>query len=97
MGKSSEVVAARIQQGIDLTARILTTVCAECEGECCSTEVFTEGIAGGEHYRTYLFVREHQSQGRAIQSLGRWMMGHGGIISAWEDRAWLLEHQPTLW
>lgn len=97
MGKSSEKVAARLQSAEHVYMRVDEVICQECQGKCWSTSVHAQGVAAGQQYTTWLFTREHQEQGRALEALGRWLLGHGAIIRRWDDHAYLLERQTTLW
>lgn len=81
----------------DVQCRIEANPCDECQDLCWHIEVWAHDLAGTGEKACLLYRPHIDRRTRALDALGRWLIARAAGISELEQRAWMIEHQPSLW
>jgi hypothetical protein len=87
----------RLLGGSITRATIEAIICDQCQTECWHLEVWAIGDDAGEQWKSCILYADHLARSEALLMLGGLTLRAGSIRAGDESRAWMLEHQQTLW
>lgn len=80
-----------------ITASMTYMICNGHERECYTLTVTVHSAGWTEDTRSTVHRRGHMTHAEVMGAAGRWLMAASARRTDRDARAWLLEHQTTLW